>query len=347
MVAASRYPRYFDGLLAGAPGFNLPKAAVQHAWDVQSFEAVNGDMRTAFAPADLRAVSDAVLAACDDLDGVADGMVYHLVGCQDVFDLSAAGLTPGQETALTRVMGGPKNSADEQLYSDWPYDAGIKNEDWTFWKLSSSIPPWDFYPLIATMGAGSLSYIFTTPPTQTPGIPADLVGFLSNFDFDVDAPKIFATDATYTESAMEFMTPTDVDNPKLAQFCKAGGKLLIYHGQSDGVFSVNDIINWYETFTSNYHGDATDFVRLFVVPGMGHCSSGCAVDQFDALSALTDWVENGDAPDQLFAWADPDNAELPVEWSTSRTRPLCVWPEIAVYVSGNPEYADSFVCQAP
>lgn len=347
MVAASRYPEYFDGILAGSPGFNLPKAAVQHAWDVQNFEAVNGDVRTAFAPADLQAVSDAVLAACDDLDGVADGMVYDLVGCQSVFDLSAAGLTAGQETALSNVMGGPKNSADEQLYSDWPYDAGIKNGDWTFWKLSSSIPPWDYYPLIATLGGGSLSYIFTTPPTQTPGTPADMVSYLSNFDFDVDAPKILATDATFMESAMTFMTPTDVANPTLAQFRAAGGKLLIYQGQSDPVFSANDIINWYEALTGNYNGDATGFARLFLVPGMGHCSSGCAADQLDALSALMDWVENGDAPDQLSAWVDPNNPELPAGWSPSRTRPLCVWPEIAVYVGGDTESADSFACQAP
>lgn len=347
MVAASRFPEYFDGILAGSPGFNLPKSAVQHAWDVQSFQSVNGDMRTAFSSADLQSVANAILDACDELDGVADGMVADLAGCQEVFDLSPSGLTSAQTAALSKAMGGPKNSSGKQLYSDWPYDPGIANGDWSFWKLSSPVPPWDFYPLIAIMGGGSLSYIFTTPPTMTPGTPADLVNYLSNFDFDVDAPKIFAKDKIFKESAQKFMTPLDVDNPRMKKFRKAGGKLLIYHGQSDGVFSVNDTIRWYEKLQANYKGRAGDFVRLFIVPGMGHCSGGCATDQFDALTALMDWVEKGNAPDELTASVNAANYELPAAWSRTRTRPLCVWPEIHKYIGGDVDSAESFVCQKP
>ncbi len=347
MVAASRFPEYFDGILAGSPGFNLPKTAVQHAWDVQSFQIANPDFTSAFSDSDMDAVADAILNACDELDGVADGIVADLKKCQKVFDLSTAGLTPGQETALSRSMGGPKNSADEQLYSDWPYDPGIGDSGWKFWKLSSGFPFWDNLPLIVVLGGGSLSYIFTTPPTMTPGTAEGLVSFLTNFNFDIDAPKIYATDETFTESAMEFMTPPDVDNPRLKDFHRKGGKLLIYHGQSDGAFSVNDTINWYEKLQANYRGHADDFVRLFVIPGMGHCSGGCATDQFDALTALIDWVEKGIAPDQLSACVDADNAELPAEWSKTRSRPLCVWPKIPVYTGGDVESADSFACRVP
>jgi feruloyl esterase len=143
------------------------------------------------------------------------------------------------------------------------------------------------------------------------------------------------------------MRPTDADNPTLEKFHKKGGKLLIYHGQSDGAFSANDIINWYEKLTAHHKGDASDFVRLFLIPGMGHCSGGCATDQFDALGALMDWVEKRQAPDQLDAWVAEDNAELPSEWSATRTRPLCPWPEIAIYVGDDVDSADSFICQAP
>jgi feruloyl esterase len=111
-------------------------------------------------------------------------------------------LTADQQTALAQSMGGPRNSSDEQLYSDWPYDPGMATRDWSFWKLNSGIPPWENYPLIVSLGGGSLSYIFTTPPTETAGDLPSLLSFLEDFDFDIDAPKIYATTDTFTESAM-------------------------------------------------------------------------------------------------------------------------------------------------
>jgi feruloyl esterase len=362
MVAASRFGQYFDGIIAGDPGFNLPQAAVQHAWDVQSFQIANPDMRQAFSREDMQLVADSVVAMCDMLDGAEDGMVNNLTACQSTFDISAltcpAGddsgcLSADQVTALAQSMSGPVNSAGEALYSDWSYDGGLNSEDWRFWKLESPIPPWDFYPLIATLGGGSLSYIFTTPPTETPGDPASLVAYLTGFDFDEDAPLIYNTTDVFTESAMDFMTPPDSDDPTLTDFYESGGRMIVYHGQSDGVFSVNDTINWYEMLDANYDGNAEEFVRLFTVPGMNHCGAGPATDQFDALTALMNWVEAGVAPDQLIASVDPFNPELPESWSPERTRPLCPWPLIATYQEGEGdepadiESADSFICEAP
>ncbi|MEZ4734208.1 MAG: hypothetical protein R3E79_44510 [Caldilineaceae bacterium] len=82
------------------------------------------------------------------------------------------------------------------------------------------------------------------PPTATAGTPDALIDFLAKFDFDEDAPKIFATDATFTESGMELIAPPEVADPKLADFKAAGGKLIIFQGASDGIFSVNDITQW-------------------------------------------------------------------------------------------------------
>jgi feruloyl esterase len=356
IVAASRYAADYDGILAGSPGFNLPKAAVQHAWDVQSFQLANPDLRKAFSRDDMTLVASKVVEKCDALDGVKDGIVADLRQCQTTFKLSdlkctgdknATCLTANQVMALERSMGGPRNSAGEQLYSDWPFDSGLGSSDWRFWKLESGIPPWDNYPLIATLGGGSLSYIFTTPPTKTPGDPPSLVGFLSTFNFDSDAPKIFAEDSTYKESAMDFMTPPDVADPKLADWKAKGRKLIIYHGQSDAVFSANDLITWYEKLATNNGGDASGFARLFMVPGMNHCARGPSTDQFDALTALMTWVEAGRAPDQLLAAVNPANTELPSDWSKIRSRPLCPWPKIAKYQSGDIEKAESFKCELP
>lgn len=356
MVAATRYANYFDGILAGDPGFDLPKAAVQHPWDVQSFQIANPDIRQSFSREDMRLVAAKVLEKCDDLDGVKDGLVADIRQCQKIFrlsDLQCAGeknatcLAANQVKALERSMAGPKNSSGAQLYSDWPYDGGMGAGNWRFWKIESGVPPWDNYPLIATMGAGSLACIFTTPPVKIPGDPASLVGFLEHYNFDKDAPKIFATDGIFKESAIQFMTPPDMADPKLADFKAKGGKLIIYHGQSDGVFSVNEITRWYEKLASHCNGDPSGFVRLFVVPGMNHCSSGPATDEFNGLNALMNWVEAGQAPDQIIATVNPSNPELPADWSKTRTRPLCVWPKIAKYKGGDKEKAESFRCELP
>lgn len=354
MVEAVRLAGEFDGILAGAPGFNLPKASIQHAWDIQSLRLADPDSRKSFSREDIDLVAGRILEKCDKLDGAADGMVGNLKACQAAFDVkdlactgakTASCLSAGQVEALARMFTGPTDSAGKALYSDWSFEPGIAGGDWRFWKIDSTIPPWDNYPLIATMGAGALSYVFTTPPTRTAGTPAALVEFLANFDFDRDAPKIWAENGS--ESAMSLMTPPDAADPRLAELQKHGGKLIVYHGQADGVFSVNDTIRWYEKLTANSNGDATGFARLFTVPGMNHCSAGPSADQFDMLTALTDWVEAGKAPDSILASVKADNKELPAGWSKERTRPLCVWPKIAVYKGGDMESADSFACEAP
>lgn len=356
LVAATRYGDRYDGILAGAPGLNLPKAAVQHAWDVQSWQMADADIRKAFSPDDMKLVAAKVVERCDALDGAADGIIGDLVACQAKFkieELQCSGaktaqcLSANQVKALKRAFAGPRNSKGEMLYSDWSWDAGIGSGNWRFWKLESQIPPWNKMPLIATMGAGSLSYIFTTPPTRTPGKPDELVAFLSKFDFDRDAPRINATDATFTESAMQFMAPPDVDDPKLATFRAKGGKLLVYHGNSDAVFSVNDTTRWFAKLQVNLGGDAVRVARFYPVPGMAHCSGGPATDQFDALGALVDWVEQGKAPAALTASVNAENKELPVAWSKTRSRPLCPWPQVARSVGGDPESAASFRCTAP
>ena len=225
MVAASRAGEAYDGFVAGDPGFALPRAAVQHAWDVQSFLTIGPDIRQSFSASDMALIASKVADVCGGLDGAPkDGFVYDIRACQKAFhlaDLQCSGgktdacLSNAQVAALTRAFAGPVNSKGEALYSDWPFDAGMSSANWRFWKVSSGIPPWHGNSLIATMGAASLSEIFTTPPTPTKGDPDSLVAFLAHFDFDRDAPKIYVKgrfnvdghDVDFSESAWEFMTP--------------------------------------------------------------------------------------------------------------------------------------------
>jgi hypothetical protein len=356
MVDASRMPEAYDGFLVGNPGFDLPKAAIQHAWDMQNFTKINPDIRKSFSKEDARLLSAKILETCDGLDGLKDGLTSNLAACQKAFDFKSlqcmSGKTEGclpevNVAALTEIFGGPKNSKGEALYSDWPADGGVGTGNWRMWKVESPIAPWNNYPIIATMGSASLAMIFATPPTKIEGDNDHLNDFLAKFDFDRDAPKIFARDATFTESPMEFMTPPDVANPMLSGLKAANHRMILFHGQADPVFSVNDTIRWYEKLDANSGGKADAFARLFTIPGVTHCGGGVGLDRFDALDALTDWVEKGKAPERIVASVNPGNKEIPAAWSATRSRPLCPWPKYAKYQGGDVETAASFACMAP
>ncbi|MET0543511.1 MAG: tannase/feruloyl esterase family alpha/beta hydrolase [Variovorax sp.] len=354
MVAASRSAAQYDGVLAGNPGYNLPRAAVAQLYGAQQYAklataqtpAGQPDLQTAFTPAELKLVGDRIVAQCDALDGLADGIVSDVKACQARFRFDAAVPTcaPGvrdgsclstpQKTVLAAVHAGARNSAGRALYSSFPYDSGISGANWREWKFASS----------QTRDTGAVGFIFTVPPLDD---RAAGLAFALGFDMDRDAPLIDASNGTYRESAMSFMSPPDAAN--LATLRDRGAKMIVYHGTSDPVFSSDDTAAWYERLQANNRGDASGFARYFPVPGMNHCAGGPATDQFDMLSALVGWVERGEAPTSVTANArgvgsNAVNAELPTGWSPNRTRPLCPYPQVARYKGGDPERATSFAC---
>lgn len=352
MVAATRMPEAFDGLLVGYPGFNLPRAAVQHAWDIQAFTAIKGDVRQAFSRGDLERVGIALRESCDHLDGLEDGVIADVDACQEQFDIESLRcemgsneecLSDAQVEALKAVHAGPHNSQGVSLYSDWLWDTGIASQDWRMWKLESPIEAWGNRPIIGVMGASALAQVFTTPPTEVAGDPVSLEQYLLEFSFDSDAPRIYASNDTFPESAMTFMTPPGVDDPKMEEFRSAGGRMLIFHGTSDPVFSVNDTSHWYRTLDHNNDGRADEFVRFYRVPGMTHGAGGVVTADIDFLTALTDWVEEGVRPDAILAGVQPDNQEAIAVLGDIK-RPLCPYPQVARYREGDEASADSFVC---
>ena len=160
-----------------------------------------------------------------------------------------------------------------------------------------------------------------------------------NFSLDVDAPKVYQRSGIFSESPAQFMF---ADSTSLGVFQSRGGKMIMYHGGSDTSFSVQDTIDYYNALNSTNGGTVASFVRLFVVPGMNHCSGGPATDQFDTLTPLVNWVENGVAPDSIVATAsNPGYFNV-----ASRTRPLCPFPKQARYNgTGDINVASSFTCQ--
>ena len=358
MVFAQRFPEEFDGILAAAPGFSLPRAAVAEAWDTQAFGSLvpRADAKgfeprllpTTFSDAQFRVVREAILAACDADDGLRDGITGAFASCtwprvaQELKRRTCSAtktescLSQAQIDVLRQVYAGPKNNAGKSLYSDWPIDAGIGSDGWRVWKIG---PASGGFPGInVAMGGPALAAIFTTPPTALDADPKAGLDFALRFDFDRDAPKIYATQAPFERSAW---TDIAARSPHLEQFRAHGGKMLVPQGVSDPVFSLNDTLAWYREVEKLSHGSAEDFVRIFPVPGMAHCSGGPATDQFDGFGALVDWVEKGSAPDHIVAKAGPNSP-----WP-GRTRPLCSYPKVARYTgSGSIEDAANFVCQS-
>jgi feruloyl esterase len=354
LVAAARYATDFDGFLALSPGFNLPKAAIAQLYGAQQWARVattTADLETALPKSERRLIADAVLARCDALDGLADGLVQDIDACRGRFDLmrdvaTCAGardgtcLTPDQKGAITAVFTGARNSRGEALYSGFPFDAGIAQNGWADWKFRSAVG--------AARDPVAVAFIFSSPPMPTT-VLSNPLNIALTFDVDRGAPKIFATSGVYAESSMSFMTPP---NPAhLDALRDRGAKVIVIHGAADAAFSIDDTTAWYQALDERYEGAAAQFVRFFRVPGMGHSRSGPATDQFDALTALVEWVEHGQAPDRIVAAArgagNPGgvNTDVPSNWSPTRTRPLCAFPLVARYRSGDPESASSFSCE--
>ncbi|NIJ48003.1 tannase/feruloyl esterase family alpha/beta hydrolase [Rhizomicrobium electricum] len=362
LAFAERYPDAFDGILVGAPGMSLPKAALGHPWTVQAFAAAAGgksksvtpeQLAATFTDDDLKLARQAVLAACDTDDGLKDGIIgtvgqcsakrvdaeLHKLQCKGA--KSASCLGKPQIAALDKFFAGPSNRKGEALYASFPWDGGLADGGWRMWTIGapagSSGP--GMTSIAVSMGAGTLSEIFSTPPRVLPPGPQAAMDYLMAYDFDRDAPAIFATSAAFPRSAWEDI---NARSPNLDAFAGHGGKLIVYHGGSDPVFSLNDTLAWWREADARMNGNAASTVRVFPVPGMGHCAGGPATDRFDGFSALVHWVEQGAASDRIEASAGPATP-----WP-GRKRPLCPYPAVPRYDGkGDIEKAESFVCTAP
>jgi feruloyl esterase len=289
-------------------------------------------------------VSDAILAKCDALDGAKDGLVQDVTTCQKTFDLNRdvptcmAGrdgkcLSNLQKTTIASVFAGGRAADGKPFYANFPYDPGLRAANWAAWKYQNA----------QVLDPGALSFVFTSPVR-------DVKAFASNYD-ELHA-GIYARPVGYAESSDETINPPSYGNPVyMAALQKRGAKMLTYHGVSDAVFSELDTRAWIDRVASSV-GDSRSVVRHFSVPSMAHCSGGPTLDQFDALTPLVQWVEQGIAPDSVKATARGAgnsggvNAELPKDWAANRSRPLCAYPTVARYKgSGSLDDAASFSCQ--
>jgi pimeloyl-ACP methyl ester carboxylesterase len=313
MMMSQRFPNYFDGIVAAAPAArtSFSNLGLRHAaatlnaiapLDVQG----NPQTRAALSDADRKLVNDGVLKACDALDGNADGLIFAPQNCQfDPGTLACPGekkdgcLSSGQVKAIRTVMQGPRTTTGRQVYPGYYYDTGITN----------------------TQGlAGVLAGPFI-PESKPVGTT-----------FDVDAAAAEAMDARAMVGDTNAWT-------NLSTFRGHGGKLIFVHGVSDPWFSAQESVRYYGLLgPDNDDATLTDWSRLFLVPGMGHCGGGArTLDHFDMLSAVVDWVEAGRAPERVVA----TGASAPGE-----SRPLCPFPKHAHFNgSGDARDAANYTCR--
>src|SRR5581483_1984599 len=316
MLMAERYPTYFDGIVVGSPAMRTGFSGIGDEWVATMLNQAapkdasgKPDLKRAFSDADRKAVIAGVLDACDAIDGLKDGIIMNPIGCRfDPKMIRCAGekkegcLSPIQVSAIQKGFAGPKDSKGRQVYPGFLFDTGI---------------------------------------TATVGIPGLLAGSVNPVgrpftatEMDVDARAEQAA-----ASPQMILTATSTWT-NLNTFSAGGGKLIFYHGVSDPWFSALDTVDYYERMTKANGGAAKvmGWSRLFLVPGMGHCGGGpAALDTFDLLNAIVEWVEQGKAPASITATGRA---------FAGHTRPLCPYPQHSHYKgTGNPDDAASFECR--
>ncbi|NMN05438.1 MULTISPECIES: tannase/feruloyl esterase family alpha/beta hydrolase [unclassified Novosphingobium] len=337
MVLAQQEPDLYNGIVAAAPGFALPRAALAEAWNTKALGGVltaQGQAPTVAALAGSFSVEagakvrQAILAACDGLDGASDGIVADGARCTSALvvpQLRQAGLSAAQVNALVAIHDGVRDSAGHQIYPGFGWDGGWFDPGWRIWMMGSAdgrVPP-----LNVVLGAPSRLVLFATPPGTVPPAPDAMLAAQLAFSPDKDAAAITATAPGWPRSAW---ADVGAHLPNLDQFRARGGRLIVPHGASDPVFSLNDTLAWWRALDRHSGGQAAGFARVFPVPGMAHCAGGPATDRFDAFRALVRWVEQGQAPQALQASAGPATP-----WP-GRTRPLCRYPLVAKGKGGAP-----------
>lgn len=311
LIFAMKHPNQFDGILAMNPIKQQTRGHVASAWSVKVLadrapKDENGKpiFTRFFDQADFDLLAGAITEQCDALDGLKDGVVDSARLCiPDFSALLCAGeaadncLTQDQIEAFTLIHQGPFNSAGQELYAPFAYDAG---SDFMGWHIGDATA----FPNNGRKARNSSLYnVFREPPQAEFDIYA--------FDFDTDPVPMAA--------ASQFVDATSAD---LDAFKGAGGKLMVFHGMGDSGISAIDTTRWFETVRKRYDEETSDFARLFLLTGVQHGRTGPGPHVFPGLEMLMAWVEQGQSPDgQMVSGGEPP-----------RERPLCAYP---TYVTWN------------
>jgi feruloyl esterase len=320
LMSAQRYPDDYDGIVAGNPGNDRVGRLASYIW---VWNAAHQTPESLIPPEKLQKVNDAVISACDNLDGIKDGVIDDPRRCN--FDPgsmlcrgedTASCLTSRQLEALRKIYNGPHNARQvRQIFPGVPKGSeGGANSGWQTYIMEPPEPP---------RVAFWKHFVFNDP----------------NWDF-----RTFDWDRDFAYARGRVGAIVDANNPDLRPFRERGGRIIMTAGWNDAIHVSEQAINYYDAVERTIGNDdrTREFFRLFMVPGMGHCAPGPGPSSFDALAALEMWVEHQVAPDRIIA-SRPAAGDAP-----ARTRPLCPYPLVArPRGSGSTDEAASFQCVSP
>jgi feruloyl esterase len=294
-------------------------------------------------PAKIPVIAAAVVAACDGLDGLKDGILADPRQCRfDPATIECKGtngagncLTPPQVAALRRIYEGPRDAQGRQVFPGFLPGAEEGDGGWTLW-ITGSAPN---ESLLATFGREYFSQIVYGKP-----------------DWDYSA---FRLEPDLRAAADRTAAALNATDPDLRPFRARGGKLILYHGWQDPAISAVNTVNYYDSVVARMgRADSDAFLRLYMAPGMQHCGDGPGPDAFGGAgkwspedparnlrAALERWVEQGVAPSTIIAAKYEGSGQ---ERRATISRPLCPYPQEARYKgAGDPTDAASFECAAP
>lgn len=334
MMLAQRFPEDYDGIVAGAPAINWTGLMASAQANYQRFKATPGAEKL---PSKLAMVREAVIAKCDKLDGVADNVLENPLACS--FDPAELQCADGQkktakclaaaEVDLVRaIYRGPQTSDGRQINNGYPPSseygkAILPLVGWGPWFLNG-----------LKAGVGLSNDFFRGIVTQDP-----------NWD-----PETFVADRDYALAKARVGASLDALDPNLEPFVDRGGKLFIFHGWEDAAIPAEGTIEYYGAVQKRLGAKADAGVRLFMAPGMAHCSLGHGPDTLDLVPVIDSWVTTGLAPQRVVAAMHEGGIGrlMGQLGEVTRTRPLCAWPKTARYKgTGSTDLAENFTCEGP
>ncbi|MBS1828004.1 MAG: tannase/feruloyl esterase family alpha/beta hydrolase [Acidobacteria bacterium] len=322
LILAQRFPNDYDGIVAGAPVLNFSMTMAGFACREQAL------LEAPIPYAKIATLSDRIYENCDAIDGLKDGVIDdpRLCTFQPARDLprcpanqdTSSCFTESQVKALEKIYADIYSNG-KRVFPGWPLGAEVKGAD--------GKSGWDQW-IIRENGEKTIAWGFAESFFRHMAFPRKEQSIeLRDFDPNKHIPQL------------DWIHPIlDATDPDLTPFQKRNGKMLMYFGWADPSLNAMMGVEYYESVLKITGPRTPDFFRLFMQPGIFHCGGGPGAGTFDPLLEVMAWVEQNKTPDRITA------ARI-IDGKTTRTRPLCPYPQIAKYKgAGNPDDAANFEC---
>jgi Tannase and feruloyl esterase len=319
LMEAQRYPQDYNGIMSAAPAINWNRFHLQHLWGPVVMNAAGNPV----AACKLTAATAAAIAACDSIDGVKDGVIDDPKRCtydpKPLIGTSAGecgSFTEADVNVIRKLWEGPRHADGSFMWYGLARGADM-NALWT----SRGTP---LRPVPFGLAMDWYRYFLTQDPK-----------------FDANSVTPAAYERLWDQSVEQYANVIATDNPDLTGFRDRGGKAIVWHGWADQLITAEGSIDYYSRVQQEMGGakKTSEFIRLFMAPGVTHCAGGAGPQPTALMEALLAWVEDGKAPETLPATRRDQSGTV------TRSRPLCAYPLVAKYKgSGSTDETANFVC---